>query len=128
DVGADQRSIHASIDRYLWHADEVEDAERVLRGEVDAGVAIHAGRAYQLDVRREGRGHQGNGIVGAGIDVEDHLRWHARSVPDQPLARIAARTRSGVAGSVVIRTPTAAWIAPRIAGAVGMSAGSPTPL
>jgi hypothetical protein len=46
---------------------------------------------------------------------------------DALVATIAARTRSGVAGSVEIRTPTASWMAPRMAGAVGMSAGSPTP-
>jgi len=40
---------------------------------------------------------------------------------------MAARTRSGVAGTLRMRTPVAWWIAPRIAGAVGISAGSPMP-
>ena len=41
---------------------------------------------------------------------------------------MAARTRSGVAGTRVSRTPVAWWTALRIAGAVGISAGSPMPL
>ena len=45
-----------------------------------------------------------------------------------PCFRIAARTRSGVAGTRVMRTPVAWWMALRIAGAVGISACSPTPL
>ena len=45
-----------------------------------------------------------------------------------PPARIAARTRSGVAGTRRMRTPVASWIALRIAGAVGISACSPIPL
>ena len=43
-------------------------------------------------------------------------------------ASIAARTRWGRAGSLVIRAPVACLIAPRMAGAVGTSAGSPIPL
>ena len=43
-------------------------------------------------------------------------------------ARIAARTRDGEAGTLSMRAPVAWRIAARIAGAVGTSAGSPTPL
>ena len=43
-------------------------------------------------------------------------------------ALIAARTFSAVAGSDVMRTPTASRMALRIAGAVGTRLGSPTPL
>ncbi len=43
------------------------------------------------------------------------------------MLRIASRTRGGVAGTRSIRTPVAWRIAPRIAGAVAMIAGSPTP-
>ena len=49
------------------------------------------------------------------------------SVPDAAAATIAARRDPASPAAVVIRTPTASWIAPRIAGAVGTSAGSPTP-
>ena len=45
-----------------------------------------------------------------------------------PALTIAARKRSGVAGVRVTRTPVASWIALSIAGAVGISACSPTPL
>ena len=41
------------------------------------------------------------------------------------LASIAASTRSGVAGSLVRRTPTASWIAFTIAAAVGTDVGPP---
>src|SRR5471030_550262 len=44
------------------------------------------------------------------------------------LAFMAACTFSAVAGSEVIRTPTASWIAFRIAAAVDTQVGSPTPL
>ncbi len=44
------------------------------------------------------------------------------------LSLIAARIFSEVAGSEVMRTPTASWIAFRIAAAVGTEVGSPTPL
>ena len=40
---------------------------------------------------------------------------------------IAASTFSAVAGSEVIRTPTASWMALSIAAAVGTEVGSPTP-
>ncbi len=40
---------------------------------------------------------------------------------------IASSTRAGVAGTRSIRAPVAWRMAPRMAGAVGMSAGSPTP-
>src|SRR5262249_33515749 len=43
------------------------------------------------------------------------------------LSRMAARTRSGVAGRCVTRTPVACRTAFKMAGAVGISAGSPTP-
>ena len=44
-----------------------------------------------------------------------------------PAASSAARNRSGVAGACRTRTPVACAIALKIAGAVGISAGSPTP-
>ena len=43
------------------------------------------------------------------------------------VASQAARRRAGVTGTSRMRTPVAAWIALRIAGAVATSAGSPTP-
>ena len=49
-------------------------------------------------------------------------------MPTSRAARIAARTRDGEAGTLSIRAPVAWRIAARIAGAVGTSAGSPTPL
>ena len=41
---------------------------------------------------------------------------------------MAKKTRSGVMGVSVMRMPMASWMAFRIAGVVGMVAGSATPL
>ena len=53
---------------------------------------------------------------------------HVRDVADESYASISARNRSGVHGANLTLTPVASRIAAKIAGAVGISAGSPTPL
>ena len=43
---------------------------------VEGGVAVDGRGADQLDVRRQRRDHQGDGVVRAGIDVEDDPGRH----------------------------------------------------
>jgi hypothetical protein len=54
---------------------------RVFLGrEVDRRVAVDRRGADQLDIGRERRGHQRDGVIGAGVDVEDDLGGHIASL------------------------------------------------
>ena len=74
------RPGHAPKHRNLWHADPVEHAQSVLCRVLDPGVAVDARRTQQLDVGRQRGHHEGDGVVGARIDIEDHFCRHRHSL------------------------------------------------
>src|SRR5581483_9814302 len=72
EVRPGQRRRHAPVHRDVA-ADVVEDAERVLGGEVERDVAVDRGRPDQLKIGMQRRQHQRDGVVGPGVDVLDQL-------------------------------------------------------
>ncbi len=104
----------------------LDDGERIdadqfaaLVGVTVAGAALAVG-----DVAHHRAGVAADlALDRAGARLPDHVGF-----PYWLAARIAARTRSGVAGSFLIRAPVASRMALRIAGAVGISTCSPSPL
>ena len=75
EIVARDRMGHALVDRHR-DPDVVEDAERVLRAELDRDVAVDRRGADELEVRVESCEHQCDGVVGPGVDVEDQLGGH----------------------------------------------------
>ena len=69
---------------------------------VERRVAVDRRRADQLDVRREGRDHQRDGVIRAGIDVEDDPGRHGSSVPG-PVH--PGRSAALVAGQEAVHEP-----------------------
>ena len=62
-------------------SEQVEDPQRVVGAGSDRVVAVHGRRRHQLQLGMQGREHQGDGVVRAGVDVEDQLlaRAHRRA-------------------------------------------------
>src|SRR5262249_49776502 len=98
------------------------DDHRIRAGQhaIHIAVAVAGARAPGPDSAKHGTGIAGNdAVLSVFLGMCAHgpaWRWGAAS----PL--------SGVAGTGVSRTPVACRRAPRMAGAVGISAGSPMPL
>ena len=96
-------------------------------------IGIHAGQhALDIAVAVAGTGAAGPDAAehGTGIAGDDALAGVLGGdlAHSAALRGMAASTRSGVAGTLVTLAPVAWWIAPSMAGAVGISAGSPMPL
>ena len=98
------------------------DDHRVHAGQhaLDIAVAVAGAGAARPDAAEHGAGIAGDDALGGVFDSD---LAHSAA-----LRGMAASTRSGVAGTLVTLAPVAWWIAPSMAGAVGISAGSPMPL
>jgi hypothetical protein len=86
DLRSRDRAVNPPVHGDLGQPDPVEHAEGVLRGVVECRVAVDRRRADELEVRRERRDHERHRVVGSGVDVEDHLGGHDRSLPDSARA------------------------------------------
>src|SRR5439155_20155525 len=92
---------------------------------VDIAVAVAGPGLARADAAQHRAGVADDDVVG----FRGSSRVGHHSAARRPAAaRMAARTRSGVAGRRGSRAPVAGPMAPRVAGAVGTSAGSPMPL
>src|SRR5687767_7890068 len=82
---------------------------------------IPTSRRSREDAQKQG----GSGGIGLKPDPRSVLQGPPASFNES--AAMAARTRSGLAGSVSIQTPQASWIAAVIAGTTGIITISPIP-
>ena len=108
------------------HRERIHARETTL----DVAVAVAGAGVAGADAAQHRAGVAGDDPVGrrARFGQCRRVRAGRAGMRRHRAARSAAKTRSGVAGTVVIRTPVACSIAPRIAGAVAIRAGSPMPL
>ena len=82
DTAADDALIANLIVAARQAADVIEHPKRVLGAVGQGRIAVDGGRADELDVRRERRDHEGDGVVRAGVDVErDEKFIHALRRP-----------------------------------------------
>jgi len=78
-VLADDGLLGALVHRDLGVTDVVENAEGVVRAVLDLDVAVHGGTGQQVEIRMQRGQHDGDGVIGAGVHVEDELaRGHSR--------------------------------------------------
>ena len=85
EVIALDRPVDALVDGHR-DPDMVEDAKRILGAVVDRDVAVDRRRRDQIELGMECREHQRDGIVGAGVDVEDDLLGHERECTEHGTA------------------------------------------
>jgi hypothetical protein len=75
-VLTDERPRQPPVHRDVRAPDEVEHAQRVVGRVLDGDIAVHGRDSHELERRMERGEHDRDGIVRAGIDVEDHLLPH----------------------------------------------------
>ena len=88
------RAARASgSERHVDDSGDLGDGERVARDLLEGLVARHRRHGQKLHVGVAVREQQRDGIVVAGVAVEDDLRRHCRSVSRQASARETSRRR-----------------------------------
>ena len=76
-VEAGDRPAEPGMNGNVAAADVIERAQRVVGRMLDLAIAVHRRAGDQLEIGMERREHDCDGVVRAGVDVEDELAsWH----------------------------------------------------
>jgi len=97
--GADERHFPAQSNLDVGPSSEVEHGSRVLGHLASLDIARHAGDGHEVDLRRGARVQQGEGVVDAGVAVDEEGAGHGsreyRSAwGERGVSRMACRPRS----------------------------------
>ena len=107
---ADQRMHGTGENLGLRLSRQLANLHRVLLGEVQRHVAGHGCQSQHVELRAGKRHQDGDGVVLAGIGVDDDLtlRWHLASLG---LVIMGLKSSSG-ANHIQIAGKNATWICP----------------
>src|SRR6266849_241880 len=73
---AQQRAIHATGNGYVAEICQRADLQRVVRGLIKRLIARDGGYSYQVNLGMTARQQDGNGVVMAGVAIEDNFVFH----------------------------------------------------